>query len=302
MRTVRLVVPVLLAAGVIAAASAARLPGKIVYFAPGATTTVALEFATGKAVPLGIEADHPALSPDGRTLAYIDGRERLHVRDLATGREVLFAAERTDYASPTFVSNDEVAYLRIGRETRIVVSRVDRVEERVWPGRLVAMEVAPQIAAVPGRDAFVLCAQDRESRGLWLLTKDAPRPILAVTEEGDVFRYPAVSPDGAMLAFSRDVPGGTWTVALDGRGLKQVDKDGSWPAWSPDGKHLAVLTTAAVTRGLAVVDGTGREIRRTGGGSLQAIAIVPAGGGPATALLGADGQPLRTRGDAIAWR
>ena len=71
----------------------------------------------------------------------------------------------------------------------------------------------------------------------------------AVSDGTGALWGPAVSPDGAQVAFGRSVPGeglNVWVMNLDGTSARAVthlsDAEGhaQMPAWSPDGKRLAI--------------------------------------------------------------
>lgn len=287
-----------------AAFGAPKLNGKLVYFASQEMRLSALDLRSRTSRTLPVEGHQPALSPDGKTVAYIDGHDRLNLYRLDTGKKLSFAAPRADYTSPTFVSDDLIAYLRDDRDGwRIYLSPTDRVEEHAWEGQTPENLIGSvTITAVPGSQgevpAFILAGRP----GLLYLSVAAPRLVLRCTREGDIFRYPAVSPDGKKIAFARDIPEGIWVVNSNGTGLRQLDKGGSWPAWSPDGKYLAFLTTALVTRGLSVVDQAGIEKQRTAGSFLMSIGIMSQDGKLAMPLLNSSRKSLHTRGDNVAWR
>lgn len=71
----------------------------------------------------------------------------------------------------------------------------------------------------------------------------------------------ALSPDGRRVAFSRffagggeySVPGGIWTAAIDGTGLRRLTAGGICPAWSPNGRTLLYVDP----HGLHVLPATG---------------------------------------------
>ena len=67
-----------------------------------------------------------------------------------------------------------------------------------------------------------------------------------LTSGPDADRFPAWSPDGSTIAFTRFTPtdgGELWLVRPDGSGLRQLTHAGAGskqqPAWSPDGRFLA---------------------------------------------------------------
>lgn len=291
------------------AAGEEKLKGKLVYYASGKMESMVMDMATGQAKGLGFRASHPALSPDCRTIAYIDDRERLHVYRLDSGTDQIFAAEKVSYSSPTFVSGDLLAFLREDRSGKqIYTSPVSRFEEKPWLGKTVEMGASPTITGIPGCGGQVPClllvSSKRNSSGLYLLSADQPRCLLPLKEEGgDNYRYPSVSPDGKTIAFVRDIPEGIWLMNIDGSGLHQIQKGGSWPAWSPDGKYIAYLGTVAASRGLKVVDSrTGNEVGRTAGAFLQGVGLMRPDGTELGPVVDAEGKSINTRGDNVAWQ
>jgi dipeptidyl aminopeptidase/acylaminoacyl peptidase len=71
---------------------------------------------------------------------------------------------------------------------------------------------------------------------------------------------PVVSPDGSKVAFVLNSH--IYTVKLDGTGLTQVTTSGgaeSWPAWSPDGKSLALFTD--ISMALVTLDGKVTDLK-----------------------------------------
>jgi dipeptidyl aminopeptidase/acylaminoacyl peptidase len=86
--------------------------------------------------------------------------------------------------------------------------------------------------------------------------------LLSATELGD----PALNRDGSRLAFTSSVTGvpKTWVAAGDGTGSRRLAPgfgfDGAiegGPAWSPDGKHLALMSTDPGAASLFVIDSSG---------------------------------------------
>ena len=54
---------------------------------------------------------------------------------------------------------------------------------------------------------------------------------------------PAISPDGSLIAFRSDrAPAGIYLMDMSGKSVGQIADFGYSPAWSPDGKQLAVAT------------------------------------------------------------
>lgn len=67
--------------------------------------------------------------------------------------------------------------------------------------------------------------------------------------QGQLDRFPAVSPDGKRIAFSRHVDGWQLFVEnVDGGGLRQLTSDGDSnlePTWSPDGTTIAFMRSGS---------------------------------------------------------
>ena len=59
-------------------------------------------------------------------------------------------------------------------------------------------------------------------------------------------RLPSVSPDGRLIAFAEGSPGDIHVISRDGRTAHRITDhpaDDHRPLWSPDGRHLAFLST-----------------------------------------------------------
>jgi len=116
---------------------------------------------------------------------------------------------------------------------------------------------------------------------------------------------PSLSPDGRWVVYTseRDGKPTLWRVSIDGGEATQLtDKPSSFPQVSPDGKHIACLSPAEVTRDLN--EGLRWENRDVG------IRIIPFEGGesvksyavPKTALLGRGSLTWTPDGKAIMYK
>jgi Tol biopolymer transport system component len=108
----------------------------------------------------------------------------------------------------------------------------------------------------------VLFSSDRDGGGIFAVSRFGGEPRLIVPDAAE----PAVSPDGARIAFVRHVPGSAGTrifiASLNDPGnARQLtsDRDGLWdhhrPAWSSDGRSVVYRAQMAIWR--ADVDGSG---------------------------------------------
>ncbi len=114
--------------------------GAIICCSTKSGETNAVDITTGAVQVLPFSGSSIEISPDGKTLAYVDRREQLHVYHLDSGRDARLSdpEESEKHGSPTFVSNDTVAYVKRNRShrTAVYLTPIERLDERTWAGEL----------------------------------------------------------------------------------------------------------------------------------------------------------------------
>jgi dipeptidyl aminopeptidase/acylaminoacyl peptidase len=136
--------------------------------------------------------------------------------------------------------------------------------EEVWlvgadgNGARLLMAQAASPAWLPGGHALVV--RSRKDDRLLRVPVDGKAPA-EVFHEGATAPFPAVSPDGARVAFSRD----DRLEVIDRQSKQKAlhwatpGLDGLLAAWSPDGKRLAFSGDAETPIGLWIIDVEGRR-------------------------------------------
>jgi len=212
----------------------------------------ATSLKTGNTRPVtydqGLEI-HPAISPDGRVVAYSAGtwyESRIFVRQLSGGRAIALT-DSGEYADWPRWSPDGSQILYSTRESSYIVP---------------AFGGAP--APVPGLDSLTGCswsnAGDRIAcgkigSGALFITGPRGENPRVVHSTGEVL-IPAWSPDDKLIAFSRGnprflagdnignlAPSSIWVVRVDGGNPVRITDDthlNTSPAWTPDGAVLFV--------------------------------------------------------------
>jgi Tol biopolymer transport system component len=212
----------------------------------------------------------PAISPDGRTLAFVRWSAR-------TAADLYVQPFPSSTLEPRRLTLDKrsihgIAWTPDSRE--IVFSSNRGGDQSLWrisaaggqPQRVDAAgenALSPALSRV-GRLAFERQTEDKNIWSLDALTHTTRRLIASTREE----RTAEFSPDGGRIAFASDRSGALeiWVCDRDGSNAIQITSLGGHsrlPRWSPDGNRIAFDARVSDTDGdIYVVGARGGSLRR----------------------------------------
>jgi len=188
----------------------------------------------------------PALSPDGRRLAYVSYRSG-HPNVVIRGEDGLIIGStqfKATTSSPAISPSGQIAFSssKDGDSMEIYVANGDGSGARRLTHTRNAVNISPRWNPKTGREiAFI---SDRGgSPQIYVMDASGgnERPLL---NQGGHMDSPAWSPDGRFIAFTWDGGGGGFNIYLADVASGQVlrlTREGrnESPAWSPDSRHLA---------------------------------------------------------------
>jgi Tol biopolymer transport system component len=213
----------------------------------------AVQLESGKREIIVGQASQPALSPNGKRLAFRswDRAQRgILVRELTSGNTwvwINFAEAARPSWSPdsqniVFPSQQESdRRWRIYRSLGLELDLIRRHGGDIF-GRM-------PVWLADGRIAYWECPLNK--CGLYTMHSDGTELVQLTLDESDA--APAASPDGSQVAFM-STRNGNWEVYVvssrspegqRGQGVKRLTQNGArdgLPTWSPDGRWLAFVT------------------------------------------------------------
>jgi hypothetical protein len=255
----------------------------------------------------GTHDTDPAVSPDGRTIAFVHQLEDVNPV-IATipieGGTVTWQSSEALSASDPAWSPDGTSIAFVGRTSRWSVLYVMRMHDVSAPltSRLDVHTAEPTWSPDGTRIAFAL----RGSAGPWGLASIRPdgtglEPVRAPEGDEDA---PAWSPDGSRIAFMRAYEGkdGIWTMPAAGGDARLVGHGVDLEhelAWAPDGSALLVSDGEWIFRLEATPSADAREdLVRLGKGDSPTWQPLPAGPVPPTPEPEPSTSPSPDTGDA----
>lgn len=243
----------------------------------------------------------PALSPDGRTMAYISdvsGTPQVWIKNLQRGDPIQITDGTVAARSPTWSpNNDQILFAR-NRPNGAAVYSVGTLGS---PKATMVVENA----AAPNYSRRVNAFVFSRGREIWIARndgRDLEKIIGVPVDQGFSRREPALSPDGKSVAFvhAKEGPLGTlWVIPSEGgeaRQLTTLEEDSgsvSAPEWSIDGKYIVYGGDSSTASGqLWRVDVDSGEIER----------LTTGASGASDAAISSTGNRLAYTATRAVWR
>ena len=238
----------------------------LAFLSPGEELVLATP--TGGGIDTHMPVVHSGLigswSPDGTRFAFLAGGRGSGRPELRVVSTLLQSTAITD------VDADGVSWSPDGGTLLITsgrtLSAVSATAAKAEPRRLVTNMQAPAWLS-DGRVVVFLSSEQHEQLASVPAAGGAPKYLPGTTNG----RYPAVSPDGATIAFASYSDTTSrwtiWTSRADGSGRRRVADSGAnapSPAWSPNGRSIAYADYS----GIVVVPPTGGRARRVASGNI----------------------------------
>lgn len=299
------------AATVEPAATRATLSGTVIYTARGAGHSHLWAVAQGDPAPLRLtsgdfEDREPAISPDGRFVAFASNRDvgwDLYLLDLRTGEVRRLTDTAASEGDPTWSPDGAwLAYESYaGDDLDIWILRVDGSQPPIQLTDAPSMDASPtwdpggrRVSFISDRDGFpdvfVANLDDPDERYLNL----TQTPLIA---EAD----PAFSPDGTSIAYSGRGNGLDliYLAALDGsRAVREVGL-GRNPEWSPKGEALGATLPSAQSSHFVVYPLVHADVSSVGFPAIRGIQDLAWGVGGILEQAASWQPPLDPTGDPI---
>ena len=227
-----------------------------------------VDLAQGDARLLQADGSQPALSPDGRMLAFRNMDEQhlgLGILNLSSNTVSELTAHHED-ASPTWSPGmDQLVFASDKHgDDRWRVYVISPYEIR-GDGEEWALGQKPDWSQDGGRIAYHGCDERGDNCGIWVVQPGGFNAARLTTDASDTAA--AWSPDGTQVAFASRRTG-NWELHLveiatgqEKRLTENTSVDYA-PAWSPDGRDIAFESNRDTSMDIYVMDADGKNIRR----------------------------------------
>jgi len=209
----------------------------------------------------------PALSPDGRYLAYTDftsGRPALYIKNLAE-KKTSAASKSGVSIAPGWRNNNEVATtLSFEGDQKIYLLKPDgSLSRKVTSNR--GIDLSPSFSPDGSKMAFV---SSRNGQPQIFIQDLQGGEVHRLTFNGNYNTQPSWSPSGHKIAYSTMENRGEinlFVINADGSGLLQLTRssgENEHPSWSPDGEMIVFSSSRQGKKKLFVMSSTGENQRR----------------------------------------
>lgn len=227
------------------------------------------------------EEQNPALSPDGKWLAYEDNRGRVSVMNTADKTVYEASLPEGKHLQPAWTPDSQKwvcsSFMEITKESANLLLVQDwqkkRCRTRIFTDKI-GVESFPTFSPDGQSLAFshfVIVPEEMKmprkpvAEELYLMRVKTGE-ITALTQAGKNCTQPAYSPDGKSLLFSANLNAGydLWLMPLDGKDekMRPLTSDPgyeAYPAWSPDGSRIAFVSDRSGNQEIWTMDGNGQN-------------------------------------------
>ncbi len=203
----------------------------------------------GEAAPLFEDTwrnSHPAFSPDGKWLAYLNWRpgtpSDLWLLNTKTLKSEFLVPGKTAEFYPTWQPDSRHLLTMTGRGAERQVMRVS-IEKRTTEPVKGLPELMANFALSPdGREIAYHVTNEAGRLTVWRVPVGGGQPV-RLTAPGDSAGYPVWSPDGTRLAIELEESGDThiYVIDRDGNRRRKVTSGSgqNWPhSWAPDNDRI----------------------------------------------------------------
>jgi dipeptidyl aminopeptidase/acylaminoacyl peptidase len=250
------------AAGAAAAGGGSEPPLTVIVAAGASATAAVLPDGSWNVelAPLYPGDTDPAVSPDGRRVAFVsarDGNEEVYVADARTGDVLRLTRNlRVDDRRPAWSPDGRSIVWQSGRPDAadLFAMGADGSRKRLLVGGT-GDDVDPAWSPDGTRIAFSSTRSGR--RQLWAVAARGGAPALLAQIPGRPWA-PAWSPGGRRIAFARESAGDAdlWVLDLGDGSARKVTRGAGYdsrPDWSPGGERIAFARATAARTSIWIV-------------------------------------------------